>query len=144
MVIKRIANTKKSFIWGVLERIMGLFFPFLLRSILIKTLGENILGLNGLFSSILQILNLTELGVSSAITYNMFKPIAENDLTMISALLNLYKKVYRVIGIVFFTVGMGVMPFLKYFISDNSVISYNIYFLYLIYFQNLKGLITKL
>ena len=56
-----------------------LFFPFIIRTILIKSLGADYLGLNSLFTSILTVLNLAELGFSSAVVFNMYKPIAEND-----------------------------------------------------------------
>ena len=66
-------------IWGLAERIIVTFLPFVTRTLFIYILGSEILGLNGLFTSIFNILNIAELGFSNAVIYNMYKPIAEND-----------------------------------------------------------------
>lgn len=89
--MNRTQNATRNAISGVVNRIVGLFIPFLLRTALIKVLGEQYLGLSNLFSSILQVLNLADLGFSSAIVYNMYRPIAEKDDQMVCALLECVK-----------------------------------------------------
>ena len=93
-------RTRRAFvniIWGFIEKMITLICPFIIRTIMIYKLGNEYLGLNGLFTSILQVLSLAELGFGDAIVFSMYKPIIENDNKMLSALLNLYKKVYRII-----------------------------------------------
>ncbi|MFR4710115.1 MAG: hypothetical protein ACLUAL_00125 [Blautia wexlerae] len=68
-----------TFLFGILNKVITMFLPFVVRSVIIYALSAEYLGLNSLFSSILQVLNLTELGFSSAMVYSMYKPIAEND-----------------------------------------------------------------
>ena len=67
-----------------------------MRTIIIYYLGAEFLGLNSCLQSILQVLNLAELGVGSAMVFSMYKPIAENDTEKLCALLNLYKRYYTI------------------------------------------------
>lgn len=129
-------NTIRNMIWGTINRLISTVVPFITRTIIINQLGNEYLGLNSLFSSILQILNLTELGVSSAIVYFMYKPIAEKDEEKICSLLNLYKKIYRVIGSIILVIGLCLLPFLNNLISGDVPDDINIYILYLIYLFN--------
>lgn len=77
----------------MLLKIYQMFMPFIMRTVIIYYLGAEFLGLNSLFNSILQVLNLAELGVGSAMVFSMYKPIAENDTQKLCALLNLYKSI---------------------------------------------------
>ena len=77
--ISRTKNTIYGAIWGVVERFSSILLPFLVRTVLIRKLGAEYLGLNSMFGSILQVLNLTELGFGSAVIFAMYKPIADND-----------------------------------------------------------------
>ena len=119
MTNTRTSNTVKNITFGLLNRFVNIIFPFIVRSVLIYSLGAEYLGLNTLFSSILQILNLTELGLGSAIVYSMYKPIAENDTNMVCALLSLYRKLYKIIGVVVFCIGLILIPFLPKLINGG-------------------------
>ena len=134
--MKRTKNTIRNIIWGIVNKFVILLFPFIIRTILIKKLGSEYLGLSSLFTSILQVLNLTELGFSGAIIFSMYKPIAQNDSKTICALLNLYKKIYRVIGIIILIIGIAIMPFLDKLINGTYPENINIYILYGIYLFN--------
>ena len=133
--MSRTYNTIRNSIWGMVNKIIAVLAPFIIRTIIIKELGIDYLGLGSLFTSILQVLNMTELGFSSAIVFSMYKPISENDSDKICALLNLYKKIYNVIGLVILALGLLIMPFIKLVISGtypNTINIYIVYFLYLI------------
>ena len=132
----RVKNASRNIVAGFLNKIIHLVFPFIIRSVVIQVLGSEYLGLGSLFTSILQVLNLAEMGFSSAIVYNMYKPVAEKDTETICALMNLYKRIYRVIGLVVLLIGLGVMPFLHNFIEGNIPDGANLYALYLIYLFN--------
>ena len=136
MRLNKKTRTLKNIVYGFINKMLTIIIPFITRTVIINVLGSEYLGLNSLFTSILQILNLTELGISSAIVYAMYKPIAENDENKICALLNLYKKLYRVIGIVILIMGLALMPFLDKLITGNIPDDINIYILYLIYLIN--------
>ena len=75
--------------------------------------------LSSLFTSILSMLSLAELGFGGALVYSMYKPIAENDTKSICALMNLYKKVYMVIGTIILAVGIIIMPFVPKMINGS-------------------------
>ena len=113
---------------------MGL--PFFVNSLIIWKLGAEYAGIRGLFSSVLQVLNLAELGVGSAIVYSMYKPIAEDDLPTICALFALYKKVYKLIGFVILILGLTLVPFVRTIITGNVPADVNIYAIFLIYIFN--------
>lgn len=136
MKIRRTENAKRNIAVGTVNKIITIFLPFIVRTVTIKTIGVDYLGLNSLFASILQVLNLTELGFSSAIVYSMYRPIAENDNKTLCALYNYFKKVYRFIGIVIFVIGMILTPFLPFLINGNPPAGINLYVVYWIYLLN--------
>lgn len=86
---------------------------------MIYFMGVQYLGSKSLFTSILQVLNLTKLGVGSAMVYSMYKPIAENDTNTICALMRLYRLYYRVIGLVIAVIGVIFTPFIPYLVRGN-------------------------
>lgn len=136
MKLERAKNTKRNIIFGIINKLITIFLPFMIRTIIIKVIGAEYLGLNSLFASILQVLNLAELGFSNAIVFSMYKPIAENDEETICALLNFYKKIFRIIGMIVLFVGMILLPFLPKLISGTYPEGINLYCLYLIYLAN--------
>ncbi len=131
MVINKTKNAISGTLFGIILKLIQIVFPFAIRTIFIKTLGVEYLGLNSLFTSILQVLNLAELGVSSALVFSMYKPIAEDDSETICALMNLYKKYYRIIGLVVLIAGLCVLPFLGFLISGDVPQDINLYIIYL-------------
>lgn len=137
MKIERTKNATRNIIWGFLEKMVGILLPFVSRTVFVYTLGAEYLGLNSLFTSILSVLNLTELGMGSALVFSMYKPIAEDDKETICALLNLYKKVYRVIGCIILVCGLAIAPFIEFFIKGKTYpADINIYVIYLMYLFN--------
>lgn len=134
--MERTKNAVRNIIFGFVNKAVILLGPFIIRTVLIKQLGAEYLGLNSLFTSILQVLSLTELGFSSAVVFSMYKPIVENDKNTICALMNFYKKVYRVIGIIILVIGIIITPFIKKLINGSYPEDINIYILYYIYLFN--------
>lgn len=130
MFIDRKANTKRNVIWGTLRQVLDVLLRFLIRTIVIRMLGAEYLGLSNLFSSILQVLSLAEAGFSSAIVFSMYRPIAEDDTDKICALLAYYRRVYRIIGCIITVGGICVMPFLERIIKGGYPADINLYLLY--------------
>ncbi len=121
---------------GMVNRIVSIIFPFVVRTVFIRALGEEYLGLNSLFSSILQVLNLADLGFAGAIVASMYKPIATKDTVTVSALLNLYRKLYKIIGTVILAVGLALTPFIDILIKGDPPKGVNIYILWIMYLAN--------
>lgn len=132
----RTYNSLRNIGFGMINRLISIFFPFIVRTIFIKTLGEEYLGLNSLFSAVLQVLNLADLGFASAIVASMYKPIAEKNIEKVSALMSLYKKLYKMIGLGILLVGLVVTPFINHLISGNPPVGVNIYIVWLLYLIN--------
>lgn len=131
MKIDRTKNATRNVFFGVSLKIYTLIVPFLMRTAMIYLLGVEYLGLNSLFTSILQVLNLAELGVGSAMVFSMYKPIADDDEIKICALMGLYRHYYRIIGGVVLVGGLVVVPFLPNLISGDVPNDINVYVLYL-------------
>ncbi|MFZ3172011.1 MAG: hypothetical protein WA118_08535 [Carboxydocellales bacterium] len=108
---------------------------FVVRTVFIATLGIEYLGVDGLFSNILTILSLTNLGFDTAIIYSLYKPLAENDQSSIIGLMKLYQKAYRIIGIVVLLLGLSLLPFLPSLINGKTYIS-NLELIYLLFLAN--------
>lgn len=133
MKLDRKKNSGRNILFGTALKFYQIIVPFFMRTVLIKLLGAEYLGLNSLFSSVLQVLNMAELGVGSAIFYSMYKPIAEDDTKSICALMGLYRTYYRVIGFVILIAGLCVTPFLHVIIKMDTVpADVNVYVLYLL------------
>lgn len=136
MRLDRVKNTKRNIIIGELDKCIGILLPFIVRTMMIHLLGANYLGLTGLFYSIMQMLNLMEMGFGTAIIYSMYKPIADNDTKTINALLKYYAYIYRIVGIMIGVVGIGVMFLLPYLIKDDIPDNVNVYVVYAIFLFN--------
>lgn len=124
-----IRNVNVSLICQFINTIMG----FVSRSIFIKLLGETYLGVNGIFGNILTILNFAELGIGTAIVYNLYKPLKEHDEAGVGVLVNFYKKAYFVIGLIITVAGLLLAPFLNYLIKDQPDVKESIYLLYILF-----------
>ena len=96
--MSRLDNSIRNSSVALFGQIATIFLNFIVRTIFIKFLDISYLGINGLFSNVLSILSFAELGFGTAITYALYKPIAEQDITNISRLMNFYKKVYTLIN----------------------------------------------
>lgn len=134
--MSRTVNAKRNIIWTFFSKIISIILPFITRTFFIYILDTAYLGLNGLFTSILSILSLAELGISSAITFSMYKPIANNDVDKINSYLAFYKRCYEFIGIIVLIIGISLIPFLEKLISGDIPSDINIYILYFIYLSN--------
>lgn len=119
----RLKNSALNFASGFLGRMLAILLNFVVRTIFIYCLNEAYLSVNGLYSNILTVLSLAELGFGSAMVYRMYAPVAVKDYQKAAALLQFYKKIYIIIGVVIFSLGLCVIPFMDYIIKDKPDIS---------------------
>lgn len=129
----RITKSTRNFIYGFFSQMIGLVLNFVVRTYFIQYLGIEYLGINGLFSNILTVLSLAELGFGTAMIYSMYRPLAHNDTRHLQALMNLYRKVYHAIGVTVTVLGFCVIPFFDFIIKDAPDIDHlvPIYLLFL-------------
>ena len=122
----RTQNVKNNLVFNLIKFIANILLQFVLRTVLIYKMGAEYLGLNGLFTNIFAFLNLAELGIGSAIVFNMYKPIANNDIEKVKSYNALYKKLYRYIFLVVLIAGIAITPFLNIFIKNGVTVDINI------------------
>lgn len=122
----------KNSLTAIISNLIIFFIAFIAQAIFIRILGAEYLGLNGLFSNIITILSIFELGIGNAIVFNLYKPIAENDTEKINSLMSFYKRAYNMIAFLIFIFGILLMPFLKYIVGDISI-DINIYLVYFLF-----------
>lgn len=128
----RIQQAKKNIIFGYVSNFVILFMNFLQRTIFILVLGQTLTGVNSLFSGILSMLSMAELGIGSALNYSLYKPVANKDYEKIKSYMLFYKKAYRVIAAVITIIGLALTPFLKYLVKnpgDNTIQELTVYYL---------------
>lgn len=129
----RTQNVIKNMWVGTLFQIISLILGFVSRTIFIKILGKEYLGLNSLFTNILTILSFAELGIGNAIVFSMYKPLTNNDQDKLMRLTNFYKSIYKKIALTIITVGLLITPFLPYIIKEIPDIKESIYLIYIIF-----------
>lgn len=112
---------------SIFFKVFMLIGSILVRRCLIQYVGNEVNGLNSLYLSIMGFLSVAELGVGSAITFSMYKPIVQKDDDKVAALYQVFKKSYRIIGAVIFIAGMLLMPFLPYFAKDYATLGFSLY-----------------
>lgn len=120
---------------AVFSKIMAIFMGFITRVVFTHNLSESYVGVNGLFTDILNVLSLTELGVGTAITYALYKPIAENDIEKQKSLMKMYCWFYRIIAMCVCGAGLLVVPFINVLVKDQSGVEH-ITLIYIMYLAN--------
>lgn len=133
---ERVKNVTNGIVMGMINMVINIILPFVSRTIIIYTLGTEYVGLGGLFTSILSVLSLTELGVGAAITFSLYKPVAENDVPKVNSILKLYRTVYRIIGLVIVCISICLLPFLNILVAGELPNGMNLQILFVIYVAN--------
>lgn len=131
----RTRNFLRTSMVGSACNFASIVMGFVYQTVFLRLLSVNYLGISGLFTNILSLLSLAELGIGTSITYRFYRPIAENDVEKVGQLVNYNKRVYRGIALVVFSLGMLLLPFLKYLIKDTSAVppDVNLEFVYLLH-----------
>lgn len=127
------SRTKKSVInmgFNFMNQILMLILSFISRTVFIHILGVEYLGINGLFSDVLSLLSLADLGFNTAMVYSFYKPLAEKDYDKMAALTLFYRKVYNTIAFSVCTVGLALVPFIRQIVNlEKDVPNLEIYYL---------------
>ena len=129
----RTRNVAKNITASLLSQTMMLVLNCILRTVFIKTLNVDYLGVNGLFSNVLSILSFAELGIGNAIIFSLYKPFANRDEELLCSLMHLYKVVYRAVFFIVLLGGLILIPFLNYLIKGEPHINDNLILIYLLY-----------
>lgn len=134
---KRSENITRNVVVAVIAQMIIMLFSFVNRTIFIHLLGENYLGIDGLFGSLLTVFSLAELGIGNAIIFSLYKPIAMGDTKKARQYITLFEKAYTVIIITILLVGLSILPLIPAIVkTDGSELNINIYLVYLLYLIN--------
>lgn len=131
----RLINSVKNMTSAFFQMMISTLLGFCVRSVFIATLGLEYQGLNGLFSSILFMLSIAELGIGTAIIFNLYPLISQQETEKIKTLMHFYKICYRIVASVVSFIGLALLPFLKIMINFHGI-SENINLLYLLYLSS--------
>ena len=126
-------NLTKNLKYTMLSEAILAVLKFVTRWIFIFFLGKEYLGLSGLFTDILSMLSLAELGFGISVTYSLYRPAAQGDTELMKSLVQLYRRVYQIVSVVVLAAGLALVPFLDFFIKE---IPEGIAHIHLIYILN--------
>lgn len=118
---RRIQNALRTSIFNVLNVVLLILGPFILRTLMLKFLGDEYVGLNSLFLSIISVLNMTELGFGTVIVYFLYDAVAKDDFERIGKYLNAIRSTYRKVGALVFFVGLIIIAVFPRFIHDEII-----------------------
>ena len=114
----RIQHTIKNIVFGYIGNLSSTVLGFILRTVFIMKLDETLLGVNGLYTGVLSLLSMAELGIGTALNFSLYAPVAQKNYDRIKSYMQFYKKAYRIIGLIVAVLGIALIPFLKFFIKD--------------------------
>lgn len=133
---ERQSHSIRNAFWAAMYMLVTMLMGFVIRTLLIQKIGDEYLGLSGLCQSVLGTLNLAELGMDTAISYNLYKPFADGDKDRVNALLALYQKIYKVIGLVILVLGLAILPFFRKLIDGEPPAGVNIHLVFILYLMD--------
>lgn len=108
----------KNIAFGYMGNFLGIILGFLLRTVFISKLDLTLLGVNGLYTGILSVLSMAELGIGTAMNYSLYAPVAGGNISKIKSYMKLYQKAYYIIAAVVSLIGLSIAPFLPYLIQE--------------------------
>lgn len=117
----RSARSARNLVYGIVAQGVSVLMTFILRIVLVRQVGILSVSLNGLFTEVIAMLSLAELGVGSAIVYSLYRPLAEHDEKKIAKLMNMYKTAYRNIALAIFAMGLCLLPFIQHIVTKVDV-----------------------
>ncbi len=127
----RVKSAKRNIAFGYVGQLATALMSFVLRTVFIMHLSEQLLGVNSLYSNILSLLNMAELGIGTALNFSLYGPVARGETEKIKSYMQMYRKAYHAIAGVVAGLGLLLAPFLKYLIKnpgDNSLRDLTIYY----------------
>ncbi len=128
----RTANSLRNVKVNLIGQMANNVLKFICRTVFVYVLGEEYLGISSLYTNILLLLGVSELGFSSAVTYSLYRPLAEGDESKVCSIMHFYKNAYRIIGCVILILGLSLMPFLPV-LMNGTTDKVNIYVFYLLF-----------
>jgi O-antigen/teichoic acid export membrane protein len=133
--MSRLNKSIKNMYISTVFQVISIIMAFVSRTVFISILSVEYLGISGLFTNILTVLSLAELGVGAAIIFSLYKPLADDNIERVRTYLNLYKKLYRGIALSIGVIGLCIIPMLHFVINENQSVE-NVKLIYLLFLGN--------
>ncbi len=130
--MRKIKTPFKNSLTSFIASLCAIAIKFFTQRIFLHVLGSEFLGINSLFSSIISMLSIAELGIGSAIIYNLYTPIKNGNSEKIATLMKFYKKAYRYVALTASCIGLAIVPFLHLF-TNGVPADVNVYLIYLLF-----------
>ena len=118
----------QNMVTGIGGQLLTYVLQFVSRTVFIYTLGAQYLGISGLFTNIISVLNVTELGLGAAVVFSLYQPLADNDTKKINSIMQMLRKAYFFIGLFVLSAGIVLIPFLPYLMKRTTDLVNSIYF----------------
>lgn len=115
----RVKFAARNILFGLISNVTYTVLGFVLRTIFLSRLGETLLGVNGLYTGILSVVSLAELGIGTAMNYSLYGPAARKDYEKIKSYMLFFKKAYLCIAAVVALLGVAVIPFLPRLVKNT-------------------------
>ena len=126
----RTKNSARNLTMSFIQKVVHILLTFFGRQIFLQILSVEYLGINGLFSNILMMLSLADMGLVTAMSFSFYKPLAEKDEDKLAALIRFYRMIYNVIAAFVGVAGLALTPFLRHVINlENDIPYIEVYYL---------------
>ena len=132
----RTKNTARNTGIGIASQLIQIVSSFLCRMVFVRALAQAYLGVNGLFANVLSILSISELGIGSAVTYELYKALAYDDEEQVKSLMAFYRRAYTIIGLIIGVIGLLIVPMIPKWVPGDPNIHEDIRILYLFFLAN--------
>lgn len=129
----RTYNSIKNMIYSIISNALTIIIGFLVQKVFLSILGTEYLGLNSLYTNIVSMLAIADLGIGSAIIYNLYEPVAKNNKEKIKSLMRFYRNTYRIISLIIFVIGLILIPFLGIIIGKTTIPNFELIILFILF-----------
>ena len=129
----RTYNSIKNMIYSIISNALTILIGFLVQKVFLNILGTEYLGINSLYTNIVSMLAIADLGIGSAIIYNLYEPVAKNKKEKIKSLMRFYRNTYRIIALIIFVIGLVLIPFIGIIVGKTSIPSTELIILFILF-----------
>ena len=119
----RVKSAERNILFGYIGQIATAFMAFILRTVFIRYLSRELLGVNSLYTDILSVLSMAELGIGTAMNFSLYGPVARGEREKVKSYMQMYRRVYTAVAMVIAGVGLILLPFLPVLVKDPGALT---------------------
>lgn len=120
-------------IFSIVSNILTIIIGFVVQKVFLDILGTEYLGINSLYTNIVSMLAIADLGIGTAIIYNLYEPVAKNKKEKIKSLMRFYRNTYRIIALIIFIIGLLIIPFLRFIVGKTTIPNFELILLFFLF-----------